>query len=243
MKESFHSDCVSHFTPSRFAMKIFAVAIFVLCILSQFAISVDFEDITNDMIIEIGNKLDPEAKVKFGLTRKRAREVVKSTPREILAYIADKVCKDRGYCYYSMRDRLSMTNIPGISADDFKFISNSKMIDTENVPQVVEEISRLKNVLVEKAESYEENPELDRRCDDGGDTTIESRIHVSMYGNFAKYNNEEVIACLNNISEKIMEKCVHDNGMKQVCSLYSTMCGLEYDGSWINPIIGCKLFF
>lgn len=218
-------------------MKTFAVAIFVLCILSQFAISANFENINNDIILEIGNKLDPEAKVKFGLTHKRTREVINSTPGEILAHITDKVYEDGWNCYYSMRDKLSRTNIPGISVDDFEFFSNSKMIDIEEFPWIVEEISRLKNILIEKAKSYEENPEIERKCDDGDTDEIKDFIHVSMYGNFAKYNNEKVIACLNNISKKIMEKCVLENGMKQVCSLYSTMCGLQYNGSWLNSII------
>lgn len=204
-------------------MRIFAVSIFLICVCVQFVWAII------DQVGESSGILPANENVVV------SEKLIEMSPKEVLA----KAVNDdgiRGDPYYYIKDKLAKMNIPGASANDFEFRSSSTMVNIKYANWVIKEVTHLRNVLLEKAKLYEENSELDRKCDDGGTGMLTYYILVDMYGNFAKYNNEEVIDCMNNISKMMEEKCIQKDSMKQVCSLYSFICGVRYKGTWLHSI-------
>lgn len=207
-------------------MKIFAEIFLAICVLSQFAISAEFDEIGGNMIDIIGDKLCPKDKANFGATCKLGRENLKLTPKELLIGIADRMYEVRGDVYHFMKNELVRVNAPSASANDFKLFSSSKAVNKQHARSTIENILYMKKELLEQSELYEKYPDLERRCHD---SDASAPMVAVMYGNFGKYSNAEVAACLNSVSKIIAEKCIREDYMRERCSLYSFVCGAQYD--------------
>lgn len=207
-------------------MKIFATIFLAICVLPQFAISADFDGIGGNMIETIGDKLCPKDKANLGATCKTGRENLKLTPKELLVGITDRVYEVRGDIYHFMRNELVGMNVPDASTDDFKLFLSSKVVSKHHALSTIENTLDMKKELLERAQLYEKYPDLERKCHN---SDASAPIVFVMYGNFGKYSNAEVVACLDNVSKIIAEKCIREDYMRERCSLYSFVCGAQYD--------------
>lgn len=206
-------------------MKTFATILFAVCVFSQLALSAEWNDLENDMIFEIGNKLDAKERAKFSTTSSTLNQIVKVSPQEILEHAVDS---ER---YHEPRaEKLLRIKTSNTSKDAF-VVRKSKNISVISVTaeRVKDELLQWKNALLSATESEEKYAMVFRRRLSRSeiDRSIITGNAVSPYAFWSRYSVPEIVTCINDAYDKVMEECFVNGNVFEECSVYFFACGFD----------------
>ena len=209
----------------EFDMKTFATILFAVCVFSQLASSAEWDELTGDAINAIGSKLDASGKLMFSATSPTVRANVQVSPQEILEHAVDS---ER---YHDARaEKLLRIKTSNTSKDAF-VVRKSKNISVISVKaeRVKDELLQWKNALLFATESEEKYAMVFRRRLSRSeiDRSIITGNAVSPYAFWSRYSVPEIVTCINDAYDKVMEECFVNGKVFEECSVYFFACGFD----------------
>jgi len=238
-------------SPSPFTVKTFATIVLAVCILSQFASSAEWNDLSENDIGEIAKNLLPGDKLRFASTSRAVKNAVDVSPKEILTGIIDIVMrKSERYRFYDAPRKLEATTVSNVPVDDFVMVKSSDHIYVpDDRLSFIAKLGEMKDAILTEAKS-----DSREKISLGKEGRVSyMRMQIIVYANFHKYNPSDITACINDAYARIKKECVdgamvnhhlaltdppdvHVLGeskydrkyMEKSCSSYSFMCGISY---------------